>query len=837
MRYYLLSLSFLAITLTALGQSTILVPQDYITIQGALNASTSGDSILVSAGTYIENIDWPSNARDVKLIGIGRAQNTIIDGSNDADEVLGIGNNLNENTLVDGFTIRNGQGGIRIVGSSPTLKNLIIENNIRHTGDRSYGGGIYISDSESLIQNCIIQNNKTSSTGWAYGAGVYATRAQITLDQCIIRDNITSGGGWSYGAGLYFQGNSFDEPTSAKVTNCTFLRNRGIGSRPYGSAIYFKNADGLELVNSVLTENFSSGSFSQSTIEFNDSDVIMTHCTHVNNRHGFTFYDSNIEIVNSILLGNGSQTIDIDDWDDSEAIISYSLVPSGLAGVGNINGDPGFLSDDLFIPINNSICLNAGDPNQSPDTDIRGNPRPLPIGSRPDIGAYEIDQDFRTILLKFFDDQNEDGIQDADEYFVGAGSVLLNGTDSYVNTNVDGTYTLDLNEGENTVSWDQTNAGLWTLTSDPSEIIVDVVGDNFIDTVAFGIRALREVKKLTSAIYAPVLVCNRTKTMEVSLVNQGTTTESGLLWLEIDERMEGFSAIETPDIIDGFKIAWEFENLVPGETIRKLVRIDVPGVNEDNLNDEYTFKSTVETPAQPQWTQEFIYVDIIRCSFDPNDKLVNPQREDDLALIDSDLIYTIRFQNVGNYHAEDVLVTDTLDNDLDMTTFQMLGTSHPEVLRLSIEDHIVNFAFNGIFLPDSTTNLEGSNGYVMYSIAADSTVVENTEVENTAHIYFDFNEAIVTNTTKNIMVSEFPIIDATKEDELLDISVFPNPSQSRFIFSEAIEKLVVFDMNGRQILKKANTRSLDMEEYLPGIYLAKIQLGEQFGIVKLVLKK
>jgi len=72
-------------------------------------------------------------------------------------------------------------------------------------------------------------------------------------------------------------------------------------------------------------------------------------------------------------------------------------------------------------------------------------------------------------------------------------------------------------------------------------------------------------------------------------------------------------------------------------------------------------------------------------------------------------------------------------------------------------NNLLKFDFQDIFLPDSTTNFEGSQGYVMYAIRADSTIAEGTLIENTADIYFDLNPPIITNTTDNVMIYSFDV--------------------------------------------------------------------------------
>ena len=78
------------------------------------------------------------------------------------------------------------------------------------------------------------------------------------------------------------------------------------------------------------------------------------------------------------------------------------------------------------------------------------------------------------------------------------------------------------------------------------------------------------------------------------------------------------------------------------------------------------------------------------------------------------------------------------------------GASHPYEVSLDLESGRVEFIFDNILLPDSTTNEIESQGFIKYRINHKEDLVNNTFIENTASIYFDSNPPIVTNTVYNI---------------------------------------------------------------------------------------
>jgi hypothetical protein len=120
---------------SATAGTVIHVPADQPTIQAGINAATNGATVLVSPGTYTENISFLGKAITVK--SSGGAKVTIIDGGRVAP-VATFSSNERLSSVLSGFTLQNGTstfnsqyegGGIFVSFASPTIKNNIIQNN------------------------------------------------------------------------------------------------------------------------------------------------------------------------------------------------------------------------------------------------------------------------------------------------------------------------------------------------------------------------------------------------------------------------------------------------------------------------------------------------------------------------------------------------------------------------------------------------------------------------------------------------------------------------------------------------------------------------------------
>ncbi|MDQ3046018.1 MAG: T9SS type A sorting domain-containing protein [Bacteroidota bacterium] len=208
-------------------------------------------------------------------------------------------------------------------------------------------------------------------------------------------------------------------------------------------------------------------------------------------------------------------------------------------------------------------------------------------------------------------------------------------------------------------------------------------------------------------------------------------------------------------------------------------------------------------------------------SYDPNMKEVFPV---DVATGYQDwFTYTIHYQNTGNAPAMNIRLEDTLDMNLDLETFQMLSSSHFN--SVFVDGNALAFEFPGIMLPDSTSDPEGSKGFVQYRLKPKSGLPGGTKLYNTAFIYFDYNAAVVTNTTLNEFVEPLTVNYNTD----MQMMVYPNPGKGTFFveFKEnaaPVPLVGVYNILGELVLSfKADGSkvALDLNNQPNGIYFLR----------------
>ena len=279
----------------------------FASIQLGLNTCADNDTVIVSAGIYVENINWPSTM-SINLIGSG-SFDCIIDGDS-LDAVINMVEyptaTIDTTTKIIGFTIQNGidigdnGGGIRCIGSGPYLKDLIVRNNKSSrsgggwTQSGGSGGGIFISESNPILENLYLSGNIAD----AEGGGIYFQNSDPIIENVTVVNNTAS----SAGGGIYCFGNTFS------MNHVTISGNYS----PYVSGIFYDGTS-FDMINSIIWEN----------------------------------------TPNAVAISTANEQL----------TISYSNIRGGWEGVGNIDSNPLFcsLGNDAYTLAENSPCYGTGE--------------------------------------------------------------------------------------------------------------------------------------------------------------------------------------------------------------------------------------------------------------------------------------------------------------------------------------------------------------------------------------------------------------------------------------------------------------------------------------------
>jgi hypothetical protein len=361
------------------------VPNDSATIQGGINGATSGDTVLVNPGTYIERINF--NGKNITLgsdfLISGDTlyiSSTVIDGDS-SGTVVTLENGENNSAVLIGFTIRNGNleyGGAAIYcnNSSPQIKHNIITGN-----NGAYGSSVKCENSQAIIadnvlsdnigagiycelsQPVIYSNTITGNDGYeAYGIACYASSAEIFSNKII-----GNKGNPSYlSHGIYLYGGDY------KVYGNEIGDNEGYG-------IYCKRCDAV-IEQNIIYRNNETGIYS---IEANP---VIGNCTVSGNLHGIqightAYWPSDSAVVyNCILWANDINELSGSFMGSDDFHLSYCDIRGGFPeGPNDINADPLFVAPHLndFNLCAQSPCIDAGDP-----------ARLDPDSTRSDIGAF-----------------------------------------------------------------------------------------------------------------------------------------------------------------------------------------------------------------------------------------------------------------------------------------------------------------------------------------------------------------------------------------------------------------------------------------------------------------
>lgn len=428
-----------------------------------------------------------------------------------------------------------------------------------------------------------------------------------------------------------------------------------------------------------------------------------------------------------------------------------------------------------------------------------------------------------TICGTVYFDANNNGTQDSGENGLPSVHVSVIGSNSQVYhayTGQNGTYCVTVPAGTYVVNAAGNNYNTCALTPTQLTVAATTTGQQYGNN-NFAIYCQPGSCNLAVSITPHTTVTPGFQAWyDVQVYNLGATVATGTVNVFYDAGLSFNYAnpIQSSHNASTHTLAFNLPTMLPGDnayywlnfTASQSLALNTPvftlanviaGCSDINLN------NNVDTIHQA-----------VTGSWDPNNKLAyvtnyetNPAYQL-ISSIDANqrIEYVVNFQNEGNGPAVNVVIKDLITSDLDISSFELLGTSHD--CQVTITGHDANFKFSNIMLPAKVTDEPNSHGFVKFAINANNSLPEGYVIADDAAIYFDYNQPVITNESQVTLLGPTGI----GEVDNITATIAPNPMNQyttiRLSNDSEGFKMRVTDITGRVVSETiTNTNNLMFE--------------------------
>jgi uncharacterized repeat protein (TIGR01451 family) len=458
-------------------------------------------------------------------------------------------------------------------------------------------------------------------------------------------------------------------------------------------------------------------------------------------------------------------------------------------------------------------------------------------------GVYRLsinDIQLKSISGTVFIDKNKNGIKDTDEKGFPNAKVFLSNAGAFTTTDSLGNYAFlaDLKATDTLKASIDSKYATYT----PQYLLVSQ-SDTVKNIGVFIPANLQDLVVNGTAITPPR--SGFTNSYLLTYKNVGAITKSGKVIFAYNAKQTYIEATQAPTSNVNNTLSWDYANLQPNES--RTLKVTFKTAADVPIRTQLTNVATIEPIATDTFKTDNVdsLFQIVVGSYDPNDKQVsflNTRQAPSVIDPNSEMTYTIRFQNTGNYQADFVRVTDTLSDKLDLTTLRVLATSHNYTLSVK-NKNVLQFEFNPIYLPDSMTSEANSHGFIKFAIKPKKTLTKDEVIKNTAYIFFDYNPAIITNTVET---ANQKVNGLFTPSVLESLSVFPNPTNGEISFSldkyqgKALS-INVYSIDGKLMMNKHTigeaVNRINGESLSNGLYVLQVRVGDDIVFGKFMVQK
>jgi uncharacterized repeat protein (TIGR01451 family) len=340
-------------------------------------------------------------------------------------------------------------------------------------------------------------------------------------------------------------------------------------------------------------------------------------------------------------------------------------------------------------------------------------------------------------------DLNNNGLVDAGEPIVPSSSVSIAPGGQSTGCASDGSWQIGVPLGEHTIT--AASGYPYVVSMSPSSHAgsVPAMGDVDLNN-DFAVAVQPDIKDLRVHVYADPARPGFDNQVHLRCENYGTTPVDAELILAFDADQTWIGSSVAPASTSTNTATWSFPAMPIG-AVQHIV-VDLTTAPTVALGTDITHTLTADPTSTDETPLDNVYTfnDSVVGSYDPNDKLLSPAvlTPDEVALGETPIEYTIRFQNTGTYLAERVVILDTLSDDLQWGSMRFIASSHDQ--HWYIVDGVLHVIHNDIMLPDSNANEPESHGFFKFSMLPKTDLDNGSTIENIAHIVFDLNAPIVT---------------------------------------------------------------------------------------------